>query len=173
MASKNPVKLNATFEGFVSYFKRIELVGIAEDSGVSEQPMSDEETLLGAKNRVVAAKSNHPDADFWVGIEGGVERDSKGLVAIAWIVLSNGTFTGESRTTTFRVPSEVTRLIDEGFELGHAIDIVFSQHNSKQKTGAVGLLTNDRVDRTHLYKQAVQLALIPFIKPEMFDATSR
>ncbi|MDX1285117.1 MAG: DUF84 family protein [Draconibacterium sp.] len=46
--------------------------------------------------------------------------------------------------------------------------MVFEKRNSKQKNGAVGILTNDRVDRTALYKQAIQLALVPFIKPELY-----
>jgi non-canonical (house-cleaning) NTP pyrophosphatase len=89
------------------------------------------------------------------------------------VVISDGKLTGESRTTTFRLPPGVTRLIDSGFELGDANDHIFREHNSKQKSGAVGLLTGDRIDRTQLYMQAVQLALIPFINPELYDAISR
>ena len=34
----------------------------------------DAETDQGAWNRVHSACVEHPDADFWVGIEGGVEE---------------------------------------------------------------------------------------------------
>lgn len=173
VASKNPVKLKATSKGFSSFFEGFEIKGVEEDSGVSDQPMSDEETLLGARNRVALAKLNYPQADFWVGIEGGVERDSVGLIAFAWIVISDGKLVGESRTSTFRLPPEVSRLIAEGYELGHANDIIFTQQNSKQKTGAVGLLTNNRIDRTKLYVQEAQLALIPFLNREMYETISR
>jgi len=55
-----------------------------------------------------------------------------------------------------------------GMELGTANDLVFSQTNSKQKNGAVGLLTHNKVDRTELYRQAVILALIPFVNPDLY-----
>jgi len=62
----------------------------------------------------------------------------------------------------------VAKLIDEGYELGAANDLVFGGQNTKQKTGAVGLLTKDIVTRSQLYTQAVQLALIPFGNPGLY-----
>ncbi len=46
--------------------------------------------------------------------------------------------------------------------------MVFGQTNSKQKQGAVGLLTQSKVTRSQLYQQAVQPALIPFVNPGLF-----
>jgi non-canonical (house-cleaning) NTP pyrophosphatase len=46
--------------------------------------------------------------------------------------------------------------------LGEADDIVFGRSNSKQKEGAIGLLTGNVVDRAGLYEHAVILALVPF-----------
>ena len=54
-------------------------------------------------------------------------------------------------------------------ELGEADDIVFGQSNSKQKSGAVGLLTGDIIDRKSLYEEAVVLALIPFKNEELYS----
>ena len=169
VASKNPVKINAVAEGFNSFFSETEVQGASVESGVSDQPMSDKETLEGAFNRAQNARKNFKDADFWVGIEGGVERDSKGLTAFAWIVIDDSLYQSEARTTTFRLPNEVTRLIDKGYELGTANDKIFSEHNSKQHSGAVGLLTGDTITRTGLYRQAVQLALIPFINRKLYE----
>lgn len=47
-------------------------------------------------------------------------------------------------------------------ELGNADDLVFGCKNSKQKDGAVGLLTENAIDRTALYEQGVIMAFIPF-----------
>ncbi len=168
VASKNPVKINAVTAGFQSLFATVSVTGVSADSGVSEQPMSDEETLLGAQNRVKIIKSMFPQADFFVGIEGGVERDVHGLTAFAWVVIHNSKQCGEARTTTFRLPPKVALLIDQGMELGHANDQIFGKHNSKQNSGAVGLLTRDSITRTELYRQAVQLALIPFINSDLY-----
>ena len=49
-----------------------------------------------------------------------------------------------------------------------ADDIVFKRNNSKEKNGAVGILTNNLIDRTKYYEEAVVLSLIPFIKNELF-----
>lgn len=60
-----------------------------------------------------------------------------------------------------------------GFELGNATDQVFDQKSSKQKSGSVGILTNDIIDRTQSYVDAVILALIPFKNQNLyFDETS-
>jgi Protein of unknown function DUF84 len=69
---------------------------------------------------------------------------------------------GKGRTGTFFLPEAVAELVRQGKELGEADDIVFSQVNSKQDQGAIGLLAGNVVDRTQLYTHAVILALIPF-----------
>ncbi len=168
VASKNPVKINSTRLGFESYFSDFEIESADVDSGVSDQPMSDEETLKGAWARSENAKKMFPDANYWVGIEGGIQVLEEKWIAFAWIVVMNGEKTGESRTTSFQLPLAVASLIEKGYELGTANDILFQKENSKQKAGAVGILSHDVVNRTELYKQAVQLALIPLINPRLY-----
>jgi len=141
-------------------------------SGVSRQPMTDAETLIGARNRATNACAARPEADFWVGIEGGVEdrgMKDEGMHAFAWVVILGKDLTGEARTGTFQLPPEVARLVRQGVELGHADDIVFQRSNSKQKDGAIGILTDGLIDRTAYYEHAVMLALVPFKKRELYQ----
>lgn len=168
VASTNPVKINAVENGFKSFFREINIDGIKTESGVSIQPLTESETLTGARNRVAEARRMINDADFWVGIEGGIQAMDKGLAAFAWIVISSAGKKGEARTATFILPEKVAHLVAGGLELGAANDLVFNESNSKQKNGAVGLLTNNVVDRAELYRQAVILALIPFINPGLY-----
>ncbi len=169
MASKNPVKLDAVREGLAVFLnEEFELIGLSVSSDVSDQPMSDDETKLGALNRVKNALQKYPDYHFHIGIEGGVEETSSGLMAFAWIVISNGDKTGKARTATFFLPPRVAELVHQGMELGDADDIVFAKQNSKQQNGAVGLLTNDAITRKSLYMPAVQMAYIPFLNPELY-----
>jgi inosine/xanthosine triphosphatase len=168
LASENPVKLDAVRNGFDIFFKRVEIECISTTSGVSSQPLTDRETLLGARNRVFEARKRIHGADFWVGIEGGVQAEENGLVAFAWVVIHSAGKSGESRTATFPLPEKVAHLIAGGLELGVANDMVFKTFNSKQKNGAVGLLTKNKTNRTELYKQAVILALIPFVNPGLY-----
>lgn len=170
VASQNPVKARAALNGFRRMFPGDEftLQTVPAPSGVSAQPCSDAETLQGACNRAQAAAQVRPEADFWVGIEGGVEPQGEQMTAFAWIAVQDGQQTGRGRTGTFFLPPAVAALIRQGKELGEADDIVFGQSNSKQKNGAIGLLTGDVIDREALYEQAVILALLPFKNPALY-----
>jgi inosine/xanthosine triphosphatase len=170
VASKNPVKVNSVNLGIKRLFNDLEYVvaGISVSSDVSDQPLSDNETLKGAKNRALHAKSAEPGANMWVGIEGGIEKRGEEMNAFAWVYIITAEQTGKARSGTFYLPKTVVDLINQGKELGEADDIVFGDSNSKQKSGAVGLLTNDEIDRTDLYLHTVLLALIPFKNPGLY-----
>lgn len=170
LASQNPVKIHATFNGFAAIFpeRAFKVRSVSVPTGVSAQPMSSEETLAGAMNRAHGAREIHGDAEYWVGIEGGVEQNGAELEAFAWVFIISNRLTGKGRTGSFFLPTEVAELVRQGKELGQADDIVFGESNSKQKNGAIGLLTGNVIDRTRLYEQAVILALIPFLNPALF-----
>lgn len=170
IASKNPVKIKAVQKAFDKMMSvgDVEFVGTSVDSGVGDQPMSDEETLLGATNRARNAQLAMPEADYWVGIEGGIQEQGDQMMAFAWIVLLSEVQKGQARTGAFFLPPEVSRLVKAGKELGEADDIVFGHSNSKQQGGAIGLLTNNVMDRTSLYVDAVMMALIPFRNVDLY-----
>lgn len=171
VASKNPIKVSATKDGFKNMFPNEAFVieGAKGPSGVSDQPMTDQETYQGALNRVIGLKERHPDADYWVGIEGGIEKGKDdGMDAFAWVVIQSKTQTGQSRTASFSLPPKIVNLINQGYELGDADDIVFKQSNTKQKSGAVGLLTDNAIDRASLYAPAITFALIPFKNQHLY-----
>ncbi len=165
VASKNPVKINATLNAFQKMFpgEDYEIEGISVPSGVDDQPFNDHDTFQGAWNRMENAYRAFTNADYWVGIEGGIEEKGAEMEAYAWVVVKSSTDKiGKGRTGTFFLPKQVAELVRGGKELGDADDIVFGKTNSKQENGAVGILTGDVVDRTKYYEEAVVLALIPF-----------
>lgn len=172
VASQNPVKIQTALQAFQEVFPHApcECEGVSVESQVASQPLSDRETLEGAQNRVANARSRVPDADFYVGIEGGVEDCDNELHSFAWIVVeSKEGKRGKGRSAAFIVPPEIRRLIiEEGKELGDADDIVFGGTNTKQKNGSIGLLTNDVITRTELYRHATVAALIPFIHEHLY-----
>ena len=170
VGSKNPVKVKCAEDGFIQAFNKPFLVeGINAHSGVSDQPIGDKETLEGAKNRAVLAREIFPEANFWVGIEGGVDQDENGMFAFAWIyILGQNGKHGQAKTGTFYLPKEVSKLVNEGMELGKADDLVFEKDNSKQQGGSVGILTQGVVNRAEYYQQAIVLALIPFLNNELY-----
>ena len=172
VGSKNPVKIESARAGFEAMFpdKSFSAEGYDVASGVSDQPMSSEETLQGATNRAQALRDLCPTADFFVGIEGGIETINNTLIASAWIVVINRSgYSTLGRSGAFPLPPSVKRLVDSGVELGHANDQVFEQHNSKQQGGAVASLTGGVITRHSLYEHAMVLALASFKHPDLFS----
>lgn len=172
LASTNPVKTRATLNGFQQMFpgRAFDLVAARGASEVSDQPCTDLETYRGARNRARNLIRQFPDGDFWVGIEGGVEEVGLEMAAFAWVVILGSDRIGHARTASFFLPPKVSQLVRGGMELGEADDEVFGDFNSKQKAGAVGLLTGGAIDRAALYEPAVALALIPFLNTGLFPA---
>lgn len=170
IASKNPVKIQAVEAAFEKIFpnQKFEYIGRSISSSVADQPFSNEETLLGARNRADNASDEDKDADFCVGIEGGVECIGDEMASFAWVVIKSKNKYGKAKTGTFFLPNKVVKLIREGKELGEADDIVFKRNNSKQENGAVGILTENCIDRKTYYIQAVILALIPFKNTDLY-----
>ena len=171
LASNNPVKVKAVLNGFAKMFKDevFDVETRHSHSGVGVQPMTDKETLLGAMNRVASVNQEFPEVDYWVGIEGGVEEMDGDLAAFAWVVIKSSSQESKGRTGTFFLPPVVARLVKEGKELGDADDIVFGRINSKRENGAIGILTNNVIDRAGLYEQAVILALVPFVQSHLYN----
>ena len=181
VGSKNPIKYNASVNGAQKALKttEVEAQGFNVPSGVSDQPMGDEETKQGAINRAknvfaeYSKSNNNENPDFGIGLEGGVvlNKDND-LECMAWMAVYNGTTIGVAKTATFILPAAIRDLVvNEGLELGIADDKVFGTSNSKQSLGAVGLLTNGIIDRAAYYEQAVILAFIPFHWPDLYPVS--
>ena len=170
LASKNPVKIKAVANGFQRMFREteFEIKTVFVASGVADQPGSNQETFWGALNRVNNAMQAVGNSDFWIGIEGGIEDTGDGMAAFAWVVVKSNRLTGKARTGTFFLPDKIAQLVRAGKELGEADDIVFGRTNSKQDGGAIGILTQNVIDRTQLYEHAVALALVPFKNENLY-----
>ena len=168
VASKNPVKIEAVKAAFKKVFpgKKLEFESVDVISGVSDQPIGRMETIKGAMNRAENA-SKKVKADFYVGLEGGVNKTMD--VETAWMIVrdSKGRI-GKSSTSSFELPQEIVKLLKEGKELAEACGRVFGTTNSKHTAGAVGLLTHGVVDRKKYYTQALILALIPFKNKKLY-----
>lgn len=168
VASRNPVKLGAVCSAFDAVVPDAQKIvsGIDADSGVRDQPMDDAETRRGAANRAFNARAAEPDADYWVGLEGGLDIVGDQLLGFAWMAVLDATGKlGEARTVTLPLPDAIRKLIDAGLELGDANDQVFRTVNSKQGGGAFGLLTDGLYTRESVYVEALVMAIMPLVNP--------
>ncbi|MDR0807034.1 MAG: inosine/xanthosine triphosphatase [Enterobacteriaceae bacterium] len=159
-ATTNPAKINAIHFAFTDLFGtdnfRIESVEVS--SGVANQPIGDKETRTGARNRVMSARQVRPEADFWIGIEAGIDDD----MTFAWIVIENNHCRGEARSASLMLPPVIVQKLYEGKELGDEMAALTGISNIKQQGGAIGLFTNGKLSRTSVYHQALLLAFAPF-----------
>ncbi len=179
VASSNPVKIASVEQAARAMFPDMTLTVEGTSRALTTlpaQPMGDEETRACAHERVKFMREHHPDADYYVGIEGGLAfaknvRGEEQLDCFGWFIIQDkkGELS-ETRSASFILPPAIKTHILAGEELGHATDKVFSKHNSKQGGGTVAELTNNLIDRTAFYVHPLILAFIPFRKPELYRA---
>jgi inosine/xanthosine triphosphatase len=182
VGSKNPVKVGAVEEAFKKYFPNCEVVGTQVESGVSAQPMSEQETINGARQRAHAALMTIETADYGVGLEGGVTeinptspnwsglRHGRGkMFECAWVcVVNRKEVEGLAGGLYFEIPEKVAVKIRKGGELGPIME-EYLKYDVKRTNGAIGVLTKGQLDRKQAYVQIVLSALIKFISPEWYD----
>ena len=147
----------------------IEPICVKVPSGVSDQPLSEEETIQGAITRAKGAFEIVAGAQIGLGLEGGLMFDSQYTnqwylhsICAAW----NGNKLFLGKGLYFPLPLYVgERITNEGLELRHLIDELGGVKNSNHKEGAYGLFTNGRITRANVFKEAVIAALTPFQSP--------
>ena len=168
VGSRNPVKITAVQSTFEKVWPRAEIVSASVPSGVSNMPMRDEECIRGARNRADVVRE-WLDADFGVGLEGGVHPDPVGLLLVGWVVIvdRNGR-EGVGGTARLPLPAAIAKQVLDGQELGPLMDELLGEENVKQKGGAVGALTAGLVPRSETFAVAVAYALAPFVAAEFY-----
>ena len=175
VGSVNPVKIGAVRDVFESHFPGMAVEGVEVPSGVPTQPVGDE-TFTGAENRARALLARHGEqalgAEFCIGLEGGIAQHHDRWFAFGVVCIADAAGRlGFGVSPLFELPPDVVDDLLGGSELGHVMDRLAGQHNTKQRGGAVGILTGGRITRRELYAQGVAMALIPFLNEEMyFDA---
>ncbi|HUQ84215.1 MAG TPA: inosine/xanthosine triphosphatase [Gemmatimonadaceae bacterium] len=169
VGSMNPVKVAAVRAVLERAGARARVDGMAVASGVSDQPFGDAETIRGATQRAQAVL-DASDADFAVGLEGGVVDEGGVMRSCAWAaVVSRDGRVGTGGSLAMTLPARVAALVRQGTELGHAMDRITGSHDTKHGAGAVGILTAGLVDRQRAYEALVTYALARFLTPELYD----
>ena len=171
VGSKNPVKINAAKAAVCDMLSlaEVECIAINAPSQVADQPMTVDETQLGAINRVKYCQQ-HCLADFYVAIEGGVDQFEYGPATFAYVAIADQKKMATGRSCNLPLPPVIYQALKNGEELGDVMDRFFNTNNVKQKQGAIGLLTNGLATREGVYRQAILLAMAPFIHPNLYSA---
>ncbi len=150
VATANPMKVEATRKAFAKFFRQVKVVAVDLPSTVSPQPISFGEIVRGARERARAA---YRDCDYAVGIEAGVFRVAS-VAPRAFQITMACVFDGEREALGagpfYEAPA---RRVQE---------IV------KADTGSVAVVTKGKVTRGQVTRDAVLMALAPFVSRGLY-----
>jgi inosine/xanthosine triphosphatase len=175
VGSKNPSKIKAVEKAAKDYafLKRAQVLGVEVISGVSEQPLSMEETIRGAKNRARNAFKK-VKADYAIGIESGfvkIAGAKSGYIENSVCAIYGGKDFALGVSPGFECPPKVMELVlKKGLNLN---DACFEAGISKDKEigkreGIVGFLTKGRKTRSAYTHDAIIMALIHLENKELY-----
>jgi inosine/xanthosine triphosphatase len=171
IGTTNPIKIEAIKSAIYKVFPNQEhiFIPLEVQSGVSDQPMSDKETILGARTRARSAL-NLTTSDFGVGLEGGLAEIENKLYLSSWVcVVDRNNNEGLGSAVRLELPDQIVDEIHKGKkELGEIMDENFHVHNLKQKQGAFGVFTNNLITRSGAFESACICALAKFQNPEYY-----
>lgn len=173
VASTNPVKINAIISAVKEKFPDALIKGLEVESGVSAQPMSDEETKLGALNRAKNARAQAitdkiitPDEDaLCIGLEGGVfhpdfTQKANELWSTVWVTVLDQTGRQySSNGARFPIPEFMSELLRSGEEMGPALGRHLQDPDVRKKQGMIGFITGGFTNRTDEYASITKVAI--------------
>ena len=168
IGSKNPVKLKASKDAFNMIFKSdITKMNLKFESveinipDIHNTPNSIKDMIRGAQIRAQESIKK-VGSDLGVGIEGGVFTTDNGTFLTAYAVVTNSENIGIGSGPAILLPKSWKLSTEKTFELGSYVDDLTGETNTKQKNGAIGLLTNDNLTRGETLKLAVMCAYFSF-----------
>ena len=167
VGSTNPVKVRATANVLGDLFAKPRVKGVDVASKVSEQPF-EVEAIEGAINRAGEALK---EADYGVGIEAGLfwNEQVRDFLDVQWcaVVDKRGRVT-LGHGPGFEYPPSVVERVKAGKTVGDAMAELTGDQEIGQTTGAIGFLTEGRMDRTRLTEAAVLMAMVPRIRKGLY-----
>ena len=129
-------------------------------------PMTDRETLDGARLRAQTATKGLTPPFLVIGLEGGLS--SEPMVALtSWAAATDGTKWGYGAGGRIVLPDAVLQQVQAGRELGDVIDEMAGK-GTRSTRGAWGWLTRDLVNRKNALLTAALAALAPFYNADLY-----
>ena len=167
VGTDNPVKVRAVGRVMAALSFPARVRGVRVRTDVPEQPFGDE-ALQGALNRAKAAIGR---GDFGVGIEAGLVwspllSDHFDVQYVAIVDRAGRVTVGHGPGFTY--PPRVLENVKAGRTVGEAMERLTGVRGIGSKEGAIGYLTERRLDRDALTESAVMMAMVPRIRRELY-----
>ncbi len=152
IGSKNKAKIKAVEK----VFPNASITSKGASSGVSAQPFSDEETKQGAIHRALHCIQGETNT-FGIGLEGGVMFIGNKLYLCNWgaLALPDQLYTASG--ARILLPQEITKELLKGRELGELMDAFAHRKQVRQKEGAIGIFTAERISRIDMFSHVIEL----------------
>src|SRR5699024_7759294 len=153
IGSLNQAKINAV----KNVFKANILEAVNVPSNVSDQPMTDEETLLGAMNRANnchAISTNH----LAIVLEVGVMLMNEELYLCNWgVLITTNKQMYKASGARINLPNEFIKDLNEGVELSELVDRYSEKNDTRSFEGAIGIFTDDIINREQMFEHVLYL----------------
>ena len=164
------MKAEAVRDAFSMFFKDIEVVSIEVASEVRPFPVGDMEIMTGAANRAKGAKVSCPDCEYSVGIEGGVvEFAGRWFDRNYAVVLWDGRM-GVGCSAGYEIDKSILRQVNpEADDSKKVIDRITGEENVFDGIGVIGVMTQRRLTRTDVLRDAVTCALTRVVAPWLYS----
>ena len=159
IGTTNKAKIQSVQAIVNQYFEKVNFTYFKAPSQVSEQPITTEETRLGAINRAKNT-SIATGAMLSFGLEGGVTEIDGDMYVCNWgaLTLADGT-TFTAAGAQIILPEEIAQEIRTGKELGPVMEQYTQRLDIRQGTGAVGIFTQGIVTRQTMFEHIVALLI--------------
>lgn len=176
IGTKSKVKIEAVEKAFrrmtenvKCQISNVKIFGCEVESGVSDQPLTDSETIKGALNRARGALESL-GADLGVGMEGGVCEVEGRWFLTGWVAIVDKTGKiGLASGGRLELPEKIVReLMKKEKELGDIVDEIAGLKGSKHNLGTNGVLTKGIIMRGSGFENACIEAMAKFISPEYY-----
>ena len=186
----------AAFAGTLAPGAVFEVVGAEVESGVSHTPSSCEELMRGARQRAEAlaklAQETREPWNYFVGLEGGLDVVYEGVsqdemlrhaamkqnghrrvFLESWAYVMDGTRGHYGRSGGIELPEALAHeVLENGVELGVAIDRFAGAVGIRDAQGAWGVLSSNLIARQEAFRVAVIAAFAPFYNARMYRAAA-
>lgn len=167
IGSTNIIKIQAVEEVVKTYsfLDKATFHSISVPSDVSEQPLTIDEIIAGAKNRSLNAHRAYKDCKYSFGLESGLfkaEGTQTGYLEACICAIYDGTHFHTGLSCGFEIPPHVLQLIlQKNLNLNDACYESGVTTNARLGTaeGFVGMLTKGRINRKEYTKQSVIMAM--------------
>lgn len=174
IGSQNKAKNLAVQTAFEKAFPNmtIETHGFNVESGIADQPTTDEESIKGAENRAHGALAKLATARFGVGLEGNTVTIAGRMYLHGWVaVVERGNpESGIGHSSGLELPQYLKQGIEAGHELGPLLQEMLQDEDNeiRHTQGTNGVLSGGLYTREQEFIDATMVALTRFVKPEFY-----